>query len=40
MDFKTTANILGHDVQQTIKTYAHVNNDMLTRAQNLIKNIF
>lgn len=40
MDFKTAAKLLGHDVQQTMKTYSHVNSDMLTRAQNLIENIF
>lgn len=40
LDFKTVASILGHDVQQTIKTYSHVNNDMLTKAKHLIENIF
>lgn len=40
MDFKTAANLLGHNVQQTIKTYSHVNNDMLNKAKNLIENIF
>lgn len=40
LDFKTVASILGHDVQQTIKTYSHVNNDMLNKAKSLIENIF
>ncbi|MDP4146347.1 MAG: tyrosine-type recombinase/integrase [Bacillota bacterium] len=40
LDFKTVANILGHTVQQTIKTYSHVNSDMFTKAQNLIEKIF
>lgn len=40
LDFKTVANILGHDVKETIKTYSHVNDDMLSRAKNLIENIF
>lgn len=40
MDFKTAANILGHDVQQTIKAYSHVNDDMLLKAKTLIEKIF
>lgn len=40
MDFKTAAKILGHDIQQTIKTYSHVNSDMMNSAKNLIENIF
>lgn len=40
MDFKTAASILGHNVQQTIKTYSHVNDDMLLKAKSLIENIF
>lgn len=40
LDFKTVASILGHDVKETIKTYSHVNNDMLDKAKNLIENIF
>lgn len=40
LDFKTAATLLGHDVKQTIKTYSHVNNDMMERAKNLIENIF
>lgn len=40
LDFKTVAYILGHDIQQTIKTYSHINADMLLNARNLIENIF
>lgn len=40
MDFKTVASILGDNVQQVIKTYSHVNNDMMNRASALIENIF
>lgn len=40
MDFKTAAKILGHEVEQTLKTYSHVNDDMMKRAKNIIENIF
>jgi integrase len=40
IDYKTVAKLLGHDVQETIKTYSHVNDDMMERATNTIKNIF
>ncbi|KEI15778.1 site-specific integrase [Clostridium haemolyticum] len=40
VDFKTAAQILGHSVEQTLKTYSHVNNDMLNKAHQVIKNIF
>lgn len=40
LDFKTVAKILGHDIQQTMKTYSHVNSDMLDRAKQLIEIIF
>ena len=40
VDFKTAALLLGHDVEQTMKTYSHVNEDMLNKASNIIKNIF
>lgn len=40
IDFKTAANLLGHTVEQTMKTYSHVTNDMLDRASNVINNIF
>jgi len=36
MDFKMAAEILGHDVQETYKTYAHVNSDIRQRAAELI----
>ncbi|NEZ46532.1 site-specific integrase [Clostridium niameyense] len=40
IDFKTAAQILGHSVEQTLKTYSHVNNDMLNKAHSVIENIF
>ena len=40
MDFKTAASILGHDVEQTMKVYSHVTNDMMKRASELINKIF
>lgn len=40
IDFKTAAKFLGHSVEQTMKTYSHVNDDMIKRATNIIDNIF
>jgi integrase len=40
IDFKTAAKFLGHNVEQTMKTYSHVNSDMIKRATNIIENIF
>lgn len=40
IDFKTTAKLLGHDVKETLKTYSHVNDDMLERASQVIESIF
>lgn len=40
VDFKTAAKLLGHNVEQTMKTYSHVNDDMMNRATNIIENIF
>ncbi|WP_283700709.1 site-specific integrase [Clostridium perfringens] len=40
VDFKTTANLLGHEVEMTMKIYSHVNDDMFTKANNVIQNIF
>lgn len=40
IDFKTAAQLLGHDVEMTMKIYSHVNDDMLSKANNLIQNIF
>lgn len=40
LDFKTVAQLLGHDVKETIRTYSHVTSDMLNNAANLINNIF
>jgi len=40
IDFKTAAKFLGHDVKQTMKTYSHVNDDMIKRATSIIENIF
>lgn len=40
LDFKTVAQLMGHDVQETIKTYSHVTDDMIKKATNVIKKIF
>ncbi|WP_031368406.1 site-specific integrase [Clostridium botulinum] len=40
IDFKTVAKILGHDVEQTMRIYSHVNDDMMKKATNIIENIF
>lgn len=40
LDFKTAAYILGHDVEQTLKTYSHVTDEMYNKAADLISNIF
>lgn len=40
IDFKTAAELLGHDVEQLIKTYSHVTNDMMNNATNKISKIF
>ncbi|WP_338630607.1 site-specific integrase [Clostridium baratii] len=40
LDFKTAAYILGHDVEQTIRTYSHVTDEMYNKAADLISNIF
>ena len=40
VDFKTAASLLGHDVEQTMKVYSHVTNDMLEKTRNIIENIF
>lgn len=36
LDFKTTAKLLGHDVEQTMKTYSHVTDEMMEKAKRLI----
>lgn len=40
LDFKTVAQLMGHDVQETIKTYSHVTDDMIEKATNVIEKIF
>lgn len=40
IDFKTAAKLLGHSVEQTLRTYSHVNDDMMKRAENFIENNF
>ena len=40
LDFKTVAQIAGHDVEQTLKTYSHVNTDSMNKACNIISEIF
>ncbi|MBX4266602.1 site-specific integrase [Clostridium estertheticum] len=40
IDFKTAAKLLGHDIQQTMRIYAHVTDDMMDRATEVINKIF
>ena len=40
VDFKTVAKLMGHDVEQTMKTYSHVTDDMLNNATNILSKIF
>ena len=40
IDFKTVAKLMGHDIEQTMKTYSHVTDEMLNNATELIKKIF
>ncbi len=40
IDFKTAAKFLGHNIDQTMKTYSHVNDDMLKNANNIIEKFF
>lgn len=40
LDFKTVAKLMGHDVNETIKTYSHVTSDMMKNAANLINKVF
>lgn len=40
LDFKTTAKLLGHTVEMTMKTYSHVNDDMLLKATKIISENF
>ncbi|MFW2503805.1 tyrosine-type recombinase/integrase [Clostridium diolis] len=40
IDFKTVAKLMGHDVEQTMKTYSHVTDDMMNNATKLINKIF
>lgn len=40
VDFKTIAQLMGHDVEQTIKTYSHVNDDMIKNATSVLNSVF
>jgi integrase len=40
IDFKTVAKLMGHDVEQTMKTYSHVTDEMLNNATRIINKIF
>lgn len=40
IDFKTAAQLLGHDVKLTMGTYSHVTDEMLNKASEKIQNIF
>lgn len=39
-DWETAASLLGHDVEQTMHTYAHVTQDMMDNAKSIINKIF
>jgi integrase len=40
VDFKTTAQLMGHDIKQTMQTYSHVTDDMIENATKVLSNIF
>lgn len=40
LDFKTVAELMGHDVKETMRTYSHVTSDMRKRATKIINQIF
>ena len=40
IDFKTVAKLMGHSVEQTLKTYSHVTDEMMSRATMTIRSIF
>lgn len=40
LDFKTVARLMGHDVEQTFKTYSHVTDDMIQRAAQVVNSVF
>ncbi len=40
VDFKTVAKLMGHDIEQTMKTYSHVTDDMLNNVTKLLSKIF
>lgn len=40
IDFKTVAKLMGHDVEQTMKTYSHVTDEMFNNATDVINKIF
>lgn len=40
LDFKTVARLLGHDVEQTIRTYSHVTDYMIKKATKIINENF
>ncbi|MCW6074471.1 site-specific integrase [Clostridium sporogenes] len=40
VDFKTAAKLMGHSVEQTIRTYSHVTDEMMKKATQTICSIF
>lgn len=40
LDFKTVAQLMGHDIKETMATYSHVTSDMLENASKIINSIF
>ncbi len=39
IDFKTAAQLLGHTVEMTMRTYSHVTDDMIQKAAKIINQI-
>ena len=39
IDFKTAAQLLGHTVEMTMRTYIHVTDDMIQKAAKIINQI-
>ncbi|MEG0297221.1 MAG: site-specific integrase [Clostridium sp.] len=39
LDYRTVAMLMGHTMQETIKTYSHVNSDMIDKAKKIIDSL-
>lgn len=40
VDFKTVAKLMGHGIEQTLRTYSHVTDEMMEKATKTIRSIF